>query len=368
MFVLRLFITVIFTLFVRAVLASSSDIKPSTQACEDIIGQNKYEYIVLACMDTHGNESWEQALITRDFSSYLGNLEKLSRAGLLLQSKAESGDVDAQYAFAINTTLMNPEPNNPSRWFALVDKHRQKWLLKASEQGHAMAMKSYIDHLIIETDLLSEQEHDRGKAFAKHLVSETGFGGENYLYFFNNMPHQKNWKQFIQAKLDKLSTLPTEEIREISFGFLSGYYKFISPVKSPFLDNSGFRQQEIRSVANRIKFFELTYYLADVRADPEAAYRLAREHFFGTNRNITKAFAYFESAVDGGYPKALTFLGRYLVCAKHTQPGRSFLVQAKNAGNTNAIDELDDLDKNGDLYGCPDIPLNITFIKKYTRT
>lgn len=78
-------------------------------------------------------------------------------------------------------------------------------------------------------------------------------------------------------------------------------------------------------------------------------------------------YALFRFMGISSYPKALTFLGRYLVCEKHTQPGRSFLVQGKNAGDINAIDELDDLDKNGDLYGCPDIPLNIAFIKKYTR-
>ncbi len=360
-------VTLIISIYSASAFASVN--KASEQACEQTIQDATYQNILPACMNILGNKTYEQALVNQNFTSYLGTLENLSSSGKLLFSRAKKGDKEAQFALATNMSILNPEPGNTSKWYGRLSDERQKWLMKAADQGHVQAMISFIEYLTVGSELLSEKVHNTGRRYAQSLVaSQTSASAQkydHYLSFFNTMAHEDNWQQILQEKLDNLSTLSSQEIRDMAMDFLTGNYRFFYHSDTDFLIGTRTIRFSVRGVRDLETYERLTQYLADNRAHPESSYQAALTHFFDEPKNLERAFEYLNVAIEGRYPKALTFVGRYLICHQKIDSGKAFLNEAIKVGDVNAKDELSDLNQYGDLYNCPKVPSNSTFIEKH---
>lgn len=323
----------------------------STQVCLNIVKTQQYDALVLACTDTYG-KPLNKAIRDATYFSYLGTFDNLSESGTLLLQQAEAGHATAQYLMGALQFTMVPSSKKREQYLDEIEQRALSWFFKSAEQGNTNAMLAYIQRVIRIFSLPTAEEHKHASRFAKMLRVNEGPIAEPYKAALKNIPHKDNWQAHLNKTLDKLSTLSTKRIQELAAGFLYGRIKFDSGDKRVV-------SPEIKTSPDAEKRLRLLKYLDEYREDGMAANELANKYF----DNVERYEYYFKKAIVREYAPALRRLGLYLACDKQINLAKKYLIKAKSFGNTDAEDDLLELDEYGSIYRCPSKKLRPSFIK-----
>ena len=331
--------------------------------CFDTVEREEYENIFIACINTE-ESSVDAALITENFTSFLGTLHKLSAAGELLRSKAESGEVEAQYAFAMAQSSLYPSQKNTETWRDVKQSEYKKWLLKAAEQGHQVAIELYIQSLFSDKKLPTKAEHKKGRALARNLANTATAEANKFIQVFDNIPHQENWEGVFRAELNNVSSLSTEQVWRLVNAFSSGRLIFESGFDVN-ADGFGFIPDvTVRISPSMDNYVALLKYLDEEHLDAEAAYRLMKRYKIVRS---DLSFHYFSNAIERQSLKAMATLGAYLVCNQQDAAGKNYLELASISADASSSAYLQELEETGRLLECPEMIANADFIAKYSE-
>jgi len=337
--------------------------RSAAEQCLIHIQIRDYEAIPNSCTETFGR-TLISAFIADTYYSLLGTQDSLTESGKRLKQLAIEGDANAQFVFAELQWTLVPSRKIHSNIRTRVESEELFWYEKAAEQGLAMAMLRYTTKIFqLSWSLPTKRQHEKGKQYAKILMDN--FGPEfapNYIAF-DYIPHQQNVDSFLESRLADLGALTNEEIHEYATSYHSGRFSFDYDI--------GIRKSaNVQLQPNLERAKQLYKYLLNERQDPKAAYSLAWMEFPKSSANATEKqlqtfFFFMKQSFHGNHPSAIRWVGLYLACNNASVIGKKHLLKAEKLGNTDAEDDLYELEEYGDISECPSVPNNKPFIAAF---